>query len=244
MMELVVARVGQIGFASLYEIETNFENVVSGLALAPMSSDEEARIREKLAEVIGRGLARIELSKKLNPGSKLQTKSIVGTLKTIARAFEAAEPTLRGLETGIRHSYQIEAAIRIKEVLDQNPELKNNADEFLIDFCNRMNTVSEACLVAASDLKSMKAKAGQKPIDWYDDFTRVLAFIAGRNNIRTTIETDRVADKPKGRFLELAAAFERLLYPAMRSPTRGALAKRLSRSLTRIKEGQNRSASG
>ena len=228
-----MARVGRTGssVASLYEIEANFEQVVSDLALAPMSSDKEARIRNKLAEVIGRGLARVELSKKQNPDSKLQTKSIVRTLKAIGSAFEAAEPTLRGLETGIRRAYQIEAAARIREVLTKNPELRKSADAFLSDFCNRMNTVSEACLVAASDLKSMKAKAGQKPIDWYDNFTRVLVLIAMRNNIRTTVVIDRVTGKPRGRFFELAAAFERLLYPAMRSPSRVALAKRLSRSL-------------
>ena len=107
-----------------------------------------------------------------------------------------------------------------------------------------MNAVSQACLVAATDLKSMKGKAGQKPIDWYDDFTCVLAFIAERNNIRPTIVTDRTTGKPKGRFLDLAGVFERLLYPAMRSPSLGARAKRLSRSLRRIKKGQNRSGSG
>lgn len=232
-----MARVGRTGssVASLYEKETNFEQVVSDLALAPMSSDEEARIRSKLGEVIGRGLARTEISRKQSPGSRLQTKNIVETLEAIARAFQVAEPTLRGLETGIRHSHQIEAATKIKEVLGQNPELKNSADEFLRDFCSRMDTVSEACLVAASNLKSIKAKPGQKPIDWHDDFTRVLVFIAGRNNIRTTILTDRVTGKAKGRFLELAVAFERLLYPAMRSSSRGALAQRLSRSLRRIK---------
>ena len=98
-----------------------------------------------------------------------------------------------------------------------------------------MNAVTQACLVAASDLKSMKAKAGRKSIDWYDDFTRILIFIAELNNISTTIVTDRVTGKPKGPFLELGAAFERLLYPPMRSPSRGALAKRLSRSLRRVK---------
>jgi hypothetical protein len=246
MMELLVARVGRTGssVASLYEIETNFEHVVSDLALAPMSSDDEARIRGKLAEVIGRGLDWIQLSKKLNPHSKLQTKSVVTTLKAVARALQEVDPTLRGLETGLRAAHEIDAAIRIREVLRKNPELATKADEFLGDFCGRANTISQACLVAAKLAQSTKHKRGNKPIDWHDDFTRVLVFIAGRNNIRTTIATDRVTGKPRGRFFELAAAFEQLLYPAMRSPTRGALAKRLSRSLRRIKKGQNRSSSG
>jgi hypothetical protein len=232
-----VAVTGRKGFslASLYEVDINFEKVVSDLALAPMSSEDEAKVRGKLAQVIGRGLERIEFSKKLSPRGKLQTKTVVAALKTIARTFAAAEPILRGLETGIRNSHQIEVAIRIKEALAQNSELKNSADDFLSDFCNRMNTVSQACQVAASDLKSVKARSGQKPIDWYNDFARILIFIAERNDIRATVVIDRLTGKAKGRFLELAAGFERLLYPAMRSPSRAALASRLSRSLRRIK---------
>jgi hypothetical protein len=244
-MELLVAP-GRAGssIASLYEMETNFEQVISDLTLASMTSDDEARIRGELAEVIGRGLDWIQLSKKLNPSGKLQTKSIVTSLKAVARALQEIDPTLRGLETGFRQIHEIEVATRIREVLRKNPELTTKADEFLSDFCGRANTISQACLVAAKHVQSTKHKRGNKPIDWYDDFTRVLVFIAGRNNIRTTIVTDRVTGKPKGRFFELAAAFEKLLYPAMRSPTRGALAKRVSRSLTRIKEGQNRSPAG
>jgi hypothetical protein len=236
-MGTTVALAARKGFAlaSLYEVDTNFAQVVSDLKLDVLSAENEARIRGKFAEVIGRGLQRIELSKKLNPGGKLQARDVIATLKTIERNFKAVEPILRGLETGIRHTHQIEVASRIKGILDQNPELKVSGDNFLSDFCNRMNTVSEACLVAASDLKSVRAKAGQKPIDWYDDFTHVLVFIAKLNNIRTTIQIDRVTGKSGGRFLELAAAFEQLLYPKMRSPSRAGMATRLSRSLRRVK---------
>jgi hypothetical protein len=220
---------------SLYEKEFNVGQVVSGLALAPLSAKDEALVRRKLAGVIGRGLAQIELSKKLNPGGRLQTRAIATTLKAIGTDFQKAGQILRGLHTGFHEGHQVEAATRIREALEKNRELKTSADEFLQDFCDRMNAVSQACLVAAADLKSIKSKAGQKPIDWYDDFTRVLVLIAERNGIRTTVVTDRVTGKPGGRFLELGAAFERLLYPRMRSPSRAALAKRLQRSLRRVK---------
>lgn len=232
-----MARVDRRGSSvgSLYEKEVNFGQVVSGLALAPLSAKDEALIRGKLAGVIGRGLAQIELSKKLNPGGRLQTQAISSTLKAIATDFQKAGPILRGLQTGFHEGHQIEAATRIREALEKNSELKTSADEFLQDFCDRMNAVSQACLVAAGDLKSIKGRSGRKSIDWYDDFTRALVLIAERNNIRTTIVTDRVTHKSGGRFLELGAAFERLLYPPMRSSSREALAKRLRRSLRRVK---------
>ena len=234
----LVNRTG-VSLASLYEVETDFERVVSDLKLDAMSSDDKARIRGKLAEVIGRGLERIERSKKLNPASRLQSKEIIATLKAVVGNLEQAIPTLRGLQSGIHESYQIDAAIRIRQLLAENAELNSSADEFLRDICDRLNTVSQACLAAAMDVKLTKRKTRQKLLDWYDDFTRIVMLIARKNNIRTTIVTDRATGKKGGRFLDLAAGFERLLYPAMRSPTGVARAKRLARSLARIKAGTN-----
>jgi hypothetical protein len=229
-----VTRTG-VALGLLYELDTNFEKVVSDLKLESMSSDDKARIRGKLAEVIGRGLKRIESSKKLNPTSRLQSKAIIATLKAAARNLEQANSTLQGLQTGLQESYQIDAAIRIRQVLAENAKLKSSADKYLRDFCDRLNTVSQACLVAAKNVKLTKRKSGQKPLDWYDEFTRIVMLIARKNNIRTTFLTDRDSNKKSGRFLDLAEGFENLLYPTMRSPSRGALAKRLSRSLARIK---------
>ncbi len=85
-MESVVALAGRKGFSlgSLYEVETDFEKVVSDLKLDAMSSDDKVKIRGEFAEVIGRGLDAMELSKKLNPGGKLQNKLIVNTLRAVA----------------------------------------------------------------------------------------------------------------------------------------------------------------
>jgi hypothetical protein len=224
-------------------LETNLARVVADLGLEALSSSDEAEIRSQLGYVIGRGLARIAVTKKLNPEGKLHTKDIAAILKAIGRDFQSHEAAFRGRETGLRQPHEIEVANRIREVLSKNPEIKIDADEFLTDFCDRINTISHACLIAARDLQSSKARAGNKSIDWYDDFTRVLVNLAEKNSIRPTIENDRRTGKPRGRFFELAAGFESLLYPKMRSPSPSALAKRLSRSLARLKHGQNRSSS-
>jgi hypothetical protein len=159
-------------------------------------------------------------------------------LRAIARDLQLHEAALRGRQSGFRQSYEIEVANRIREVLSKNPEIKTDADEFLSDSCDRISTISHACLIAARDLELNKGEAGKKAIDWFDDLTRVLVNIAEKNGIRPSIENDRRTGKPRGRFFELAAGFEFLLYPQMRSPSPTALAKRLSRSLARLKHGQ------
>jgi hypothetical protein len=232
-MAQVSGRGGPI--ASLYEWDTHFDKVVSDLKLDFSSAKYKGRIREDLTLVVGRGLQAIELSEKLNPGGKLHTNAIAATLKSVANSLREAEATLRGLETGFHSSHEIDVAIRIREVLRKNPEINNNADSFLNDCCERMNAIVQACVVAEKVVKSIKIKGGRKPIDWYDDFTRILASIARKNKIPATIVVDRDSGKAKGPFLDLAAGFELLLYPLMRSPTREAMAKRLARSLKRIK---------
>jgi len=83
-------------------------------------------------------------------------------------------------------------------------------------------------------MRAVKGKAGRKALTWFDDFTRVLVDIAKRHSISPTVVNSRETGEPAGRFFELAAAFEQILYPKMRSPTPAALAKRLSRALTKL----------
>lgn len=78
-----------------------------------MSSDDEVRIRGKLAEVIGHGLDRIESSKKLNPTGRLQSKSIIASLKAVARNLQEVETILRGMETGLRQGCECERSHKI-----------------------------------------------------------------------------------------------------------------------------------
>lgn len=238
-----MAQVASTGYswAALYECETSLARVVADLGLEPLSLGDEAAIRSELGAVIGKGLDRIAVTKKLSPEAKLQTKNTIGTLRAIARDFQSHEAALRGRQTGLQQSHGIEVASRIRDVLTKNPEIKIDADEFLRDSCDRISTISDACLIAARDLELNKAEAGKKAIDWFDDFTRALVNLAEKNGMRPTVENDRRTRKPKGRFFALATGIERLLYPEMRSPSPSALAKRLSRSLARLKHGRDRS---
>ena len=76
-------------YASLYEFESSLERVIAELDLRPLTLDEEAELRSRLGEIIGRGLNKIEVTKKLNPEGKLQTKNILGELRAIARDLQS-----------------------------------------------------------------------------------------------------------------------------------------------------------
>ena len=214
------------GTCSLYEVETTLEQVFVDLRLADMAPDEKEGIRLELGVIHCRGSNEFAASPKLNPNNRLQVNDIVATLEAISSHLRAVDPPLRGCEFGIRDIHDIEVAKKVTEFLAMNPEIGPEiADEFLSDFCDRLNTVSHACFVAATDLKSIKGKGGRRELAWFDDFTRLLMSIAERNGISTT--------KVQGRFLDLASGFEQLFHPTMgmRSPSRAALAKRLSRAV-------------
>ncbi len=231
-----MARLARTGAsaASLYEFETNPEEVISDLGLANMSADAKREIRGALEKVMGRGYDEVEMSQKLNPGSERTTKGITANLAAMARHLQDVEKTLRGAETGLRESHDTAVALKVRALLAANPEIGGHADEFLRDFCDRMSTVAHACLAAAKDLRSTKGKEGRKALDWYNDFTRVLVAIAKQNGIRPTVTINRDTSEPEGRFLGLATAFETLLSPSMRSPSDMARAKRLSRALAAL----------
>jgi hypothetical protein len=238
--EAHLARLTQTGsgICSLYELEITFDQVLMDLGLASMATDERERIRGELEIVMERGLGEISGSRKLNPEGRLQSQDIAASLRSIAHHLQAAGRPLRGRQTGLQQASHILVANKARESLAMNPEIGDSADAYLSDFCNQLDTVSHACTVAATALKSTKGSAGRKALDWFDDFTAVLVSIAKQNGIRPTIATDRSTGVAQGRFLDLAKGFERLLWPEMRSPSRAALAKRLSRALAELRKGQ------
>ncbi len=231
-----LSRTGSSG-GSLYELDTNLEQVVSDVGLASMTADEKQGIRGKLEQVMGRGYDELEMSQKLNPDNRLQIKNITATLKKMSRHLQEAEQNLRGCETGFRQAHHIEISLKVREMLAANPRIGSEANEFLSDFCSQLSQVAHACLVAATALISTKGKAGRRALNWYTDFTRVLVSIAKQNGIRPTVTIDRDTGEAQGRFLAIATGFERLLLPSMRSPSNTARAKRLSRALAELSKG-------
>ena len=217
--------------AALYEDKIKLDAVLSSVGLKSVSKSERKTIREELEIVLGSAIQHIKTSPKLEPYGKLQVRDIIEALKSIANKLNETSELLRGHETGFRSSHEVYLAGKVKEFLAKNSEIRQRPDEYLKDFCDRADTISHACVVAAADLRTIKGKAGNKPLTWFNEFTRVLVDIARRHSIPATIINSRGNGEPEGPFFELATAFEQLLYPKMRSPSHHARAKRISRAL-------------
>jgi hypothetical protein len=98
----------------------------------------------------------------------------------------------------------------------------------VINFRNWPKTIAEACRKAAENLNSIEGKPGRPTISWYRDFARVLAFVAEKNGLLSTIEKD---------FVRLAERFEALLPLHMRSPTLDVRVQRLKRVRRKLRKG-------
>jgi hypothetical protein len=229
------------GSVDPHECETTLADVMTGLGLAPLSSREEEMIRNELGVIIGRGLRIFEESAKQNPHA-LTVGDVQATLTRIALLldgavarpldadqFAAIDKVMKGAESGYRESHDIEVALRIRSTLAQEIGPSNARDQ-MIAFHKWPRTIAEACRRAARELDLIKGVPGRQSREWYRDFKRVLTFVAGQNGITTKVVINRRTHEARGRFIELAEQFERLLPRHMRSQSREAIAKMLERS--------------
>ena len=209
------------------------DELLVDLKLLPMSSEKIAEIRHKLGVVVGSWWQ--ETGQFLDDQGGLEVEDVIDTLMSTAKHLEEAKRVLQAVESGLQKVRNIEAVNKVKVILSLHPAIgKDAVDEYLLSFCDVAQTISHTCRVAAAELGSIKGKRGRKPYHWYDGFVEVLWDIARENEIRARLEYDQYSREPKGRFFELAEGFERLFPPKMRSPSRGALVKRLSGSLKRF----------
>jgi len=132
------------GSVDPHECETTLADVMTGLGLAPLSSQDEQMIRNELGVIIGRGLRIFEESAKQNPHAKLTVRVLQMTLTQVADALDAAvarqldadqfaaiDKVLKGTETGDRESHDIEVALRIRSTLAQEIGLNNARDRMI-----------------------------------------------------------------------------------------------------------------
>jgi hypothetical protein len=168
----------------------------------------------------------------------IDAKEIALVLGAMAEKLESFIPLLSGCEMGLRSGRDIAAAGRLAQILVHNPTIGNIAAalDYLADFRARVEVIALTSRVASMELRTLRGKSGRVAHDWYDDFTRFLVSICTKNGIKPTVITDRVSGEPRGRLLEMALGFEKLLRPTMRSPTPQAAAKRVGRSLNRIRK--------
>jgi hypothetical protein len=232
------------GLVDACEATTTLTEVFGELGLAPLSDEDEQKIRDELGFVIGRGYEIQKDSQKQSPTSRLTVVDVREKLERVSSGLEAMadghpdpgelaviERVLNGSKTGFRESHDIAVALRvIKELADENGH--DRARELVIEFRKWPRTVAEACRTAAKNLNLIKGKSGKPPRDWYRDFKRVLTFVAEKNGIRPMVVINWRTQEAQGRFIDLAERFEQLLPGHMRSPNRQAIAKMLQRTKT------------
>jgi hypothetical protein len=240
--------------SALYELETNLEQVIAELGLKPLSPEDEQKIRFEVGAAIGRwfdehkafdNLETVLMAGELRPREKqkkkvmkLRGRDLKATLTAMAGGVELAVRILRSREGGLVHDFDLRVANDVRRFLSMNPESggENYVDGFLREFCNKGDAISSACRTAIADMdaelgstdstsrKVGKGKGGAPRLDWYADFVHCIARVAEQNGIAVT---------GRGRFVDIAWGFERLLCPEMRSRNRDGVARRVSRALDR-----------
>lgn len=220
---------GGSAFAALYDLEISLASAVAEIGLRPLSEKEIEILRDALGQAIGLFLK--------NAGAQ-SSVDVSRTLTEIAQGCEVTSQTLNALTApGLHHLQDLEVTHRLSETVAQDPAYRSldAAQAFLEDFAVRASAVAHAARVSLMSLKKTKQKAGRDTLDWHDDFTGAVVRLCTWNEVKLSIFTDRETGEPGGRFLAVATGLEQLLYPEMRSPSLGALAQRLKRSLRRLK---------
>jgi hypothetical protein len=155
---------------------------------------------------------------------------------------------LKGHETGIRRSLDVEIVSQLAERMALDPAVGSiaAAKDSMASFGQRASAIARNCLAVGVHLNSRTAKPGRSRFDWYDKFTALLLEIAQKAGVEPTSQKDRVTGEWSGWLFAAARALETFLPEKMRSPSPEACGKRLERSKKRLLQGprQNEVTSG
>ena len=164
---------------------------------------------------------------------------VVARLRKLKAALDQATGILSALQPGFsRADDKTRVAVgTLIELLAINPEVGSpaKAHDTVATFLKLSNYLAEACAINVEELRRIRGEPGRPQYDWYDEFTDLLWAIAHHFGIKPTIETDRITGERKGPFLMLALLMEGFLLPEMRSSGPVTCAKRLERSLRRLR---------
>jgi hypothetical protein len=150
-----------------------------------------------------------------------------------ARNLEEASKLLSGRQTGIRTSVETYVTNETLRLLALDPTVRD-AEGTVDTFRDQAAKIAHACMVAYVDLAEKGAK-GRPRLGWYDDFTKLLIEIAARGGAKPSIGRDRVTGERTGWLLDAAEALEPFLERYMRSHSLEARAKRIERSIRRLR---------
>jgi hypothetical protein len=218
-----------VAYQCLNECECTMRQIMVSLGLKRLSKSAERKLRDRLGFALGQWE---------EPYTAVEVEDVVSSLNAHAKRLDKLAPLAAVAKGGFCRSEDIAVTGQLVKILKEDSTIGNleAAYSYLRELFDRAGTIASACRAASSSLQSTKGKSGKSRYHWYDEFTARLVDICKQNKIEPNVGIDRISGEPVGRLAEIAAAFERLLLPKMRSPTPQALVKRLQRSLKRLEK--------
>ncbi len=162
---------------------------------------------------------------------------IAKALRSLGCNLEEASHLLGGNRTGIQSTIETVVtgeAIRLL-ALDPTVGSVESARTLVEQFCEQSAKIAHSCMVAHAELSEKSTRDGRPILAWYNEFTKLLLDIAGKSSVKPTLGKDPITGARIGWLYEAAEALEPFLDPWMRSLSAAARAKRLERSLKRLR---------
>ena len=221
--------------ATLELAPEDLKNYLNGLGLK-YPAEQRRLIYQKLGAMIGRWWQEQE---------SMQAHAAAKALLSVRRNLDDVCNIVGGNRTGFQQSKQINAALHLRRLLAQDPEVGSlpAADRLMARFLDGAGKIAGHSCSAYADLTSGTGPSGRPTIAWYDDFTHIVMDLARRAGVSPTISTDRNSNERRGWILDVAGELEKVLPRPMRSPSVEARAKRLDRSKRKIRAAQGQKGS-
>ena len=213
------------------EPDVTLTEIVNSLGLKPLTRKAEREIRHRLGFALGKWEA---------PRATFDLGDVISSMSSHAKALEklvAVASISKGGHLERRYlERDMHVCFQLVQELRQALGLADiaAAHTYLADFADRGATIASAARSAEKRLKGNRGTGGGSPYKWYDEFTAVLLDLCKQNNIEPKLGIDRYSGELVGGLAKIAAGFEKLLPPWMRSPTKEAMVKRLQRSVPRL----------
>jgi len=213
----------------------DLKNYLNGLGLK-YSKTPCRIIYQKLEAMIGRWWQEQE---------SMQADAVAKALLSVCRNVDDVCRIVGGNRTGFQQSNRISAAVQLRQLLAQDPEVgsPSAADRLMAQFLKDAGKIAEHGYCAYADLTAARGPTGRPKITWYDDFTQIVIELAREAGVKPTISTDRSSGERRGWILIVAGELENFLPRPMRSPSVEARAKRLVRSKRNIRAAQGQKGS-
>jgi hypothetical protein len=166
----------------------------------------------------------------------VERKTVLDRLSKLAANVQAIKAQLSPLREGLHETADTEVVSLLIRAIDvahagKHPKPREQL-EVTLKVIEGLDDTCERALVLLSDLP---AKRGQPALAWYDELVSLMVQVAGLLGVQVSTAGDRGEDPYATPFTLLVFEAERVLPEEAWSPTLPACARRIDRSLKRLK---------